>query len=763
MSESCLTVRVAVQECLAQAFRRPESIPIVILEGEPGDGRAALVFAAAASVRLEGTEVVLARLDLDGWEPESSSLWSAVLASLGMPGGEEAGSDAFRRALPTLVPAGGRLVLHVPDTLAVPDLLLEVLTAEVTAIPGLCLVLQTLPGELGRRALTAAPEGVRTARPEPLTTRELRSAIAAELGDDAWVFLRGIAAVPLPAAAVLFRFLAAAGLCGTAVPALPLLAAAGEPGEGVDSVLDALDQTFVERGILEDLEYGHPSFPGQPVYRFSSPLAARAARESLPETERERRAIELRDFLREAPGPTTRGASRMLVRLTPLPERGRAIQELAWWTGAEDAVAQEELLARAVATGRLDPDDLWQTFESCRDRWPAYRLLSLVDVYGRSPVSPFRIGELAAVRSLLLFDLERYAEAGATARSALQRLDQRGEEARLTVTCQALLGFIALEQGDAAAASEHLGAVAEAVAGAEPGAGAGSAGEVAELSRALRALRSRDVLREALAAALRVSRRLDGFEGRRSADLWTIFSDVFRAGGQLTVARLSLERSVALSRRLAAPSDPQLAIALKNLAELLRFLGDDPAEQAALEEALTIEIELYGEDAERIGALRGYLIDLLLRRHDFAAARAHLQRALESARRGGRGAGHPVVLLKHLGDISRQQGDPGAAAGYLAEALALEEAEYGQDDPRTTVLLKQLADLHRELRDRERVVDYRLRALRVEEGLYGPEDARLLPNLKILAAFVSRPEGGDNALAKTLNERVRSIEANLPA
>ncbi len=766
MSQGLSLSRAAIQELLGRELRHPGSSPVVILEGDSGDGRSLLVESAASTLRQEGVEIELKGLDLDGWEPEGgASLWNAASAALGAGGGAAVDREGFQSALHALAPPGGTLALHVTDTLTLPDLLLDALLCEAASLPGFLLILQASPGGLSARApaLPAVPS--QRLRPEPLPLAGVRTALQADFGDDAWALLRGVAALPLPGeeAEVLQRFLALAGLCGTApFPAQLLLAAAGGGEETADTLLDALDQIFVERGLLEDLEYGHPSFPDQAVYRFGSPLAARAAREALPDFERDRRAADLLIFLRERLGPRTRGAGRLLAGLARGEERERALQELAWWTGEPESDAQERWLDAAVAGGRLPADSLWNVFEGVRERWPAYRSLPLANLYGhRAAVPAFRTGELSASRAMLLLDLGRGEEAAQAAREALEKLDRRGQEARLTVACQAVLGLTSLAGGDLAAARDHLAAVAEAAAEAAPG--DGTPDDVAALSRELRELPAPDLLRQALTEALRISRQVEGFEGRRGADLWGAFSDLFRDGGKLVAARESLERALTLSRRLTAPVDAQTAIALKNLADLQHSLGEAQGERQALEGALAIESEIFGPDAERTVALRAHLIELLLSLEDFAGARPLREPAVEIARGADGAAGDPVVLLKHLGDVCRRQGDAAAAAEHLSEALALEEATYGEDDPRITVLLKQLSDLHRALGDPGQGVAYRLRVLRVEEGIYGPEHPRLLPNLKILEALASRPEGADEALADSLRHRVRRIESRRPA
>jgi tetratricopeptide (TPR) repeat protein len=793
--EGYRTLSDELVEQLARSLAQPHEMSLVLLEGDRGSGRRSLLEAAIGRL---GFPSSLLRLDFEGFEPEGSSFaafqeyhkkkwhlecevlpedfgsastpafWTAAVLSLaanlqppepGMlsrvfsfwPEGEvPCDREIFFVILKELT-AERTVICHVPESTLVPDPLLHRLAVEAEVNPNFVLVLSCRRGEAHGRVVlepsrffcvtveVCAPIEARTERPGP----------------------------PEALAGMVSQFVLLASFCGDAIPADLLLDYLGMENEMRDSFLDAVDQRLVEGGLLEDLEYGHPSFPRYITYRFASPQAALAVVNHVPEAELSELRASFFSFLRDRMALDTRGAYGLFLEVAPswaVAEAEDRSRELAWWVDEKDCPELSGLLADALVAGRLSPEILWRAIEETADRWPAFRRLALLEAYRQQPgrVPHYRAGDYRALRASALYDLDQFEDSLADTLEALRLLPSRsGIDARLAVSCQALAGLVALREGDLSEARARLGAVAVAGGAAEVG-GSDSMDDILSIAGSLQSLEPEELLRSALEAARSISLSSRGFVGRRAADLWNIFADVLRLAGRMEPARLSLQHALGICRRFAGSQDTQLAIALKKLAEFHRDLGEAHAVRRCLEEAFAIEVSVFGENDEQVVVLLNHLIDLLLETGELEIARKCLMQAMSAGRsRSGEYSQEALILLKHLADVSCQLGEFEAARDFLAEASEVEERLHGSNNPQLVVLLKQLADIHRRLANRGQLISCRLRALRIEESIYGPEDLRILVSLKILEALLR--EEGDYGGAESLRERVHLIECRPPA
>jgi tetratricopeptide (TPR) repeat protein len=818
-SEECNPERDDVVERLVHSFVHPAEGSLVLLGEDEGSSGSSLVDAAIARLQdMEGAPSLL-RFDLEGFEPDGVSFsifqsyqqekwerngagaslpaslvapeattWKAAFFSLVVnldaaaaragelslllstweAEAERGDRSAFIAALRALT-AERPCICHLSDPGTIPDTLLWFLITEAEACPGFLLVLSGSPWEIPGRVLPSQPASTLRISVPALSSSELRIAIERDFGTDAWVLFDECGTVSLPDVieGTVARFLALAGLCGEIVPADVLLDHLGIGEEAKDTFLDYFDQSFVEQGLFDDLEYRHPAFPRYTTYRFASPLLACATSCGVPETELARLRDSFFSFLKEHVKPEFRGASGLLLAVAPewaRAERESLSWELAWWVGGEEAPELEDLLSAGVATGRLEPESLWRVIEETTDHWTSgLRRLALLEVYERQPgrMPAHRAGEFHALRATALYDLGRYSDSFAESRMALNLLSGNcGHDARLAAGCHAIAGLISLDGGELLEARARVGSAVEAAGAATGGVSSQATEEIRTIGDSLCSVESELLLRSALENILSICRCSLGFEGRRAADVWKGFADVLRQAGSPLPARLSLDQALAISRRFAGSQDIQLAIVLKNLAELHHGLGETQEARARLEEALSIEAAVFGESDEQVVVLRNNLLDLLLAVGDLDAARKYLTQALLVVRSisGGKDS-ERLVLLKHLADVLHRLGDDGAVLELLTEAVGLEELLHGPMDPGVGVMLKQLADVHRQVGNRDGFVFYRLRALRVEEAIYGTEDRRILPNLKILEPLLR--EEGDQPAADSFRERVRLIESRL--
>jgi tetratricopeptide (TPR) repeat protein len=167
--------------------------------------------------------------------------------------------------------------------------------------------------------------------------------------------------------------------------------------------------------------------------------------------------------------------------------------------------------------------------------------------------------------------------------------------------------------------------------------------------------------------------------------------------GDLAAAHQRLSDALVLRRRLQAPGDPRIAVALNALGLVLRDEGDLAGARTALEEAVAIRrCRLPGHPL--LASALNNLGQVLRSQGETGAARRLHEEAL--AVQDGRGqpgkgadcsasvradllpAGHPdrAVTLAALGEI---EGDPGRAVELLSAALALREQALGTAHPLT--------------------------------------------------------------------------------
>jgi Tfp pilus assembly protein PilF len=225
---------------------------------------------------------------------------------------------------------------------------------------------------------------------------------------------------------------------------------------------------------------------------------------------------------------------------------------------------------------------------------------------------------------------------------------------------------------------------------------------------------------------------------------------------QLTAARATLERALAINEAAYGPDHPRVAVTLGNLGNVQAELGELAAARATLQRALTIKEAAYGPDHPRVAITLTNLGIVQQELGELAAARATLQRAL-TIKEAAYGPDHPevAITLTNLGRVQRELGDPAAARATLQRALAINEAAYGPDHPDVATTLGNLGVAQRELGD---LVDARAtqqRALAIKEAAYGPDHPQVAATLGSLG--IVQQELGELADARAAHQRALAI------
>ena len=678
----------AVERVLAA----PGPAPALILAGEAGCGRTALLEAAAHGAGLQGRPTTVLPLDLDAYEEgleldrfaevqiarrwelgdaerealrETSrlflpfvpvSLTGAALVSLllrlddprpvwkALPMNDADARPLLTHLLHRLT-REGHLVVHAVNSAQLTDPLRRWLLDEAKHNPRLVLAISCSPADPDDRVTPRAKSLRLDLRPFP--AGDLLAPIHG-LFDD----------LELETADRLQRFLDLAALCGENVPAEVLFHHLELEPEQREDLLDLVDEELVETPELRlfvDHQYGHPSFPGLLTYSFLSPLLRHAFLEPLA-IKRARLAGELLDFLNRSVPIHTRGMALLRFNLAGFLEddqpRQFFLRELRVWIGPGETEALTAELAFGLADGRTSVRDLLGAARQTEGFWPPFRRAAFVEAIRprAGELEPEELLEMHNLRAEILRDLQQAPEAIAEARLSLETAEAiHGPDHAATARALNLLGILLNETGNHAEAKEIL-----------------------ERALAIQSL------------------------GERDANLGSILANlgmVYRNLGQREPAHDHLEQALALHREVFGDAHLAVAADLGNLATLERELGEPAKALEYLRPTIDIARQLYGEvhpeTARAITNLGGLLREL----GDADSARVHLEAALEIDQQAF-GPAHPQVIadLNNLAVVERESGHAEASREHFAQALALSRQALGEDHPLTVQLRRSVAE-----------------------------------------------------------------------
>jgi tetratricopeptide (TPR) repeat protein len=558
----------AVEE-VVRWLTAPGPAPVLLLSGEPGSGRSALLASAVKRAGEEGAPAAVLSLDLAGFEEGAEglvgflSLWgqrhraeteevlaarlervaelagelppsmaSATLLSLLLDRADlvenvqELGDpqhpwEILRRLFDRLA-AADRCILHILRSSDLDGVTRRRLLAEAERNPRLLLAFSCDDRDSGAAVAPGSRvcrmSVTRAARESDLLLEPLRDLLGR---------------VGFRAAELLGRFVDLAALCGENVPSDLLMAHLDVTQEEREELLDLIDESLVadedreegEGHLFVDFQYGHPSFPGLLLYSFLTPALRQGLLDHVPPAKRKGLAGELLDFLRRHIPVATRGIAQLFLALAdPLgaEEREPYLRQLDWWISPGDEEALSALIREDLEAARLDPRAVLEIANQTAGTWPPPHRLALLAAVERNAPSPF-LGDTHYLRAVILREAGNPAEA------------------------------------------------------------------LEETHRALAAADGADALRAAILT-------LSG----------VLYGDL----NDFPSARRRFEESLAAHRALFGDRHPTVAACMANLASLYRHVGDRESARDLFAQALALVRETQGEDHPFTQALRKAVEDL---------------------------------------------------------------------------------------------------------------------------------------------------------
>ena len=441
------------------------------------------------------------------------------------------------------------------------------------------------------------------------------------------------------------RFLKLAVLTGDAVPSDALLAYLDLLREEEEQLIDLIDDclTGVSLHLFRDLEYRHPSFPGEAVYAFAD-SAYRWALVAHFGSSLNDLVRPFFDFLAVHWKTLTRGRARILARLAErLGDNAREewTRCLEWWIGQDEADELIQNLEHLMRSGSLPPAVLWRTIEATKRSWPDYRRLALLEAYGRQPdgIPHDMLNSFLYERGWINLRLGDYLKAEQNALAGL-----RSEEAKIRF--QILLGYIRLRQGRLL-----------------------EAGTLAEST--VDGLQRRD-LEKASAFALRGSIR--------------------QALGRYADARSDQEEAREIRLEILGEEHPDTLTSMNNLAATLEAQGDAEGARRLQEQVLEVRRRVLGEEHPDTLTSMGNLALTLKAQGDAEGARRLEEQVLEVSRRV-LGEEHPDTLtsMNNLGATLEAQGDAEGARRLHEQVLEVRRRVLGEEHPDTLSSMNNLA------------------------------------------------------------------------
>jgi tetratricopeptide (TPR) repeat protein len=637
-------------------------------------------------------------LDLDGFEPDFSSLGEFAAHQVRREARDEAEISAAQRAGDVLEHFLGydlwtatlvRLCLQLPDAL-------EALAGDL-ARPG---AKRRSPGS-AKEMLAGFLPGVRHDReltivvpqPEELTVFSLEwlqdlstgppgfslSSVAETTSADPLATLSRLVDHREERLETLLWLLALCGCCG---PIDLLCEFLGVPAAERERILDLLDERLALPGVelVTDYQYQHPSFPSHLTYGIRDSAFRKGLLELLTPGRREEMATELFIFLDRRLGPRFRGSARLLANLARFSATTRETKavrrQLTWWCAPDEAEQLHGRLASDLQTLRLEPEELWDVLCRTSPGWPAFRCIALLNAYLLQPggVPAYRQGDALLLRSELEKRNGAMEDALGDVRSAIIRFEQDDvPRQRDLAEAHALAARVSLELTDRETARRHWERALSLVeTGPSP-----SLAELSSLhnnlSDLLIALGDIAGAQKHQLGALEADEKLWGASHPRVRNDLAALADLDQRVGNFLSAQRSLERALEIDIELHGLASLEVCEDSKMLADLHHSCGGLDIARQLERRALALEQQLLGNSHARVAMTHLVLAEWAREASDLEDACLHLERALEIERNTS-GAAHPNlaafhrVLWEHLSDLGKQE----SAHRHLEEALRIE-------------------------------------------------------------------------------------------
>ena len=468
------------------------------------------------------------------------------------------------------------------------------------------------------------------------------------------------------------QFVQIAALCGDAIPVRPVALLCGVTLGDLDSFIDTLDERF-DPPLFEDLGYSHPSFPRELVYRFANPVTGPALATRLTSVRRAELASALLANLQSTHPPDSRGRARLYLELAKhcsddVSESYR--HRLSWWITAEEAEEFALHIGARIDAGQLDSVQLLrQVRRHHRDDWPHHLCLALLlalDGNGAVRVPERELAELYALTGRVLFDLGRLNEAGGAAAMTLT-LAAKGSSQRAEGL--EIAGYLDRLQGRYQDSADRLAEARTILASLFGGAATiGLDVALAGLYRILRRYEESERLYVAVIATLERSNSAPHLLAITLDNLSVLYSNWHR---RVDAERLC-RRAIGIFERTVGTDHVDTAQAKANLAAHCKDTGRLHEAAELLMAALDTFERHVGPLAYQVGTTAdnlGCVYEDMGRLQDALPMMRRALAILEGTL--GRNAPDVATVLSNIAGVYEKLGDGGEATASLERALAI--------------------------------------------------------------------------------------------
>jgi tetratricopeptide (TPR) repeat protein len=227
--------------------------------------------------------------------------------------------------------------------------------------------------------------------------------------------------------------------------------------------------------------------------------------------------------------------------------------------------------------------------------------------------------------------------------------------------------------------------------------------------------------------------------------------------GRFGEAEPFFRRALSIHEKRFGKEHPEVAGALRDLANVLRLRGKSAEAEPLLHRALKISESIFGKDSpDLVGDL--YLLGSCQRAlHQLAPAEELLRRALLIEERHS-GRSHPrfAVALHRLASLLEAQARYVEAEALYRRAITIDEEKVGPNHPRVIAGLYNLSGVLAISRRGDEAEQLLRRALAHDEKTYGPNHLEVTPALRLLAEVLDRRDA--RAEAEQLWRRIVSSD-----
>lgn len=242
----------------------------------------------------------------------------------------------------------------------------------------------------------------------------------------------------------------------------------------------------------------------------------------------------------------------------------------------------------------------------------------------------------------------------------------------------------------------------------------------------------------------------------RQADQLDVEAGKLSDAGKLEQALPLAEQALALREKALGGEHPDVATALKKLADLYKTKSDYDKAESLYQRALAIRERVLGSEHPNVASTLSGLADICYYKSDFDRAEAFYKRALAILEKTD-GPENPNValILNNLASIHTQKGDYAQAEPLQQRVLALLEKLQGPDHPNVALALNNLAQLYTLKGDYAQAEQLYQRALAIREKALGPEHPDVALTLNNLAYDYDL--SGEYTRSEQLYQRALSI------